>query len=374
MKSVLGSIALVLLVLGIAAGIGGYKYYSIKAMENAPPPPEMPESVIIGRVEPIQFRPSVTSIGTVLAPQSIDLKTEVAGTIQSIDLESGSLIDQGKVLLKLDDSVEQAQLQGARALVKIAESTFRRTQEAASARAVTELELDQAEAQLSQAKAEVAQLEAIIRKKTLVAPFPARVGLCDWHVGQYLAEGTRITMLQGIQDFIHIDFSMPQKVADSVAVGQSVTLLDEGGNLKASIVAIDSQADRMTRSITARARLDHPPASLQPNDSIKVELEYGQPVQAMIIPSSALRRTPTGTTVFVARRDEKGVLRAHAVPVVPGSSRGAGVVVFQGLNLGQEIVADGSFKLHENSLLLDKTESKSSKAATEVSATTTSSS
>ncbi len=354
MKSVFGSVLLVLTVVGLAAGIGWYKSRVIKAQMNMPPPPEMPEAVTIGTVESISFRQTVTSIGTILAPQSIDLKTEVVGTIQSIDLESGSVVEPGAVLVKLDDSVEQAQLQGAQAMVKIALSTFRRTQEAANARAVTELELDQAEAQLAQSKAEMVRLEAVIRKKTLRAPFRARVGLCDLHVGQYLAEGTHLTMLQGVEDYVHIDFSMPQRVADSVFVGEKVLLLDDGQSHQAEIIAVDSQADRMTRSVMARAKLANPPATFQPNDSVKVQLEYGMPFEATSIPSSALRRTPNGSSVYLARVDDRGVLRAHMVPVVPGGSRGDRVVVFQGLSVGQQVVADGSFKLHENSMLSDK--------------------
>jgi membrane fusion protein (multidrug efflux system) len=352
-KSIVGSIILVLLVLVAGAGVGWFKYQSIQASMNKPHPPEMPAAVVLGVVEPVSFRQSVTTVGTVLAPQSIELRTEVAGTIQNISIESGGIVKQGDELLKLDDNVEQAQLQGAEAMVKIAESTFRRTREAANARAVSELELDQAEAKLAQAKAEVARLEAVIRKKTLTAPFPARVGLCDLHLGQYLPEGTRITMLQGIEDFVHIDFSMPQRVADEVQVGESISLLDRDRTFHAEIVAVDSQADRLTRSIMARARLSNPPPTMQPNDSVKVLVEYGTPVQAMVVPASSLRRSPTGSSVYVVRKDDQGSMRAHLVPVTPGGTRDSKVVVFQGLSVGQTIVADGSFKLHENALLVD---------------------
>ncbi len=353
-KSIVGSVFLVLLVLGLLAGIAGYKYRMIQSAKAAPLPPEMPEAVTIGKVEPIAFRQSVTTIGTILAPQSVDLKTEVVGTILSIPIVSGSIVDRGAILVKLDDSVEQAQLLGARAKLKIAESTYRRTLEAAQAQALSALELEQSEAILAESKAEIARFEAVIRKKTLLAPFKARVGLCDLHEGQYLPEGTRITMLQGVEDFVHIDFSMPQRVADEVHVNEKIMLLTDPTPLQAEIVAIDSQADRMTRSVMARARLSNPPATLQPNDSVKVQLEYGARIEAMAIPASALRRTPAGSVVYLAREDDKKALRAHMVPVVPGLTRGSQIVVFQGLSVGQEVVADGSFKLHENSLLMNK--------------------
>jgi membrane fusion protein (multidrug efflux system) len=239
-------------------------------------------------------------------------------------------------------------------MMQIAESTFQRSQKAAAANAISELELEQSAAMLAQTRAEIARLEAIIRKKTLSAPFRAKVGLSDLHVGQYLAEGTRITMLQGVDDFVHIDFAMPQRVADEVAVHDKVTLLGGVEPLSAEIVAIDSQADRMTRSIIARARLQNPPETLQPNDSVKVFLEYGPEIQAVAIPLVALRRTPAGSIVYVAEADEQGMLRARVVDVVAGMTRGNEIVILKGLNVDQSVVADGSFKVHEGCLLVNK--------------------
>jgi membrane fusion protein (multidrug efflux system) len=353
-KTLFGSVILVLVVLAVGAGIGYLKYRSIAAQMNAPPRPEMPESVVLRSVTPITARQSVTSIGTVLAPRSVDLKTEVVGTISSIDIRNGEIVEPGAVLVQLDTSVEQAQLQGAQAMMQIAESTFQRSQKAAAANAISELELEQSAAMLAQTRAEIARLEAIIRKKTLSAPFRAKVGLSDLHVGQYLAEGTRITMLQGVDDFVHIDFAMPQRVADEVAVHDKVTLLGGVEPLSAEIVAIDSQADRMTRSIIARARLQNPPETLQPNDSVKVFLEYGPEIQAVAIPLVALRRTPAGSIVYVAEADEQGMLRARVVDVVAGMTRGNEIVILKGLNVDQSVVADGSFKVHEGCLLVNK--------------------
>lgn len=353
-KTIFGSILLVLAVIAIGSGIGYIKYRSIAAQMNAPPRLEMPESVVLRPVRTVAVRQSVTSIGTVLAPRSVDLKTEVVGTISSIDIHNGEIVEPGAVLVQMDTSVEQAQLQGAQAAMRIAESTYQRTKKAAAANALSELELEQAEAMLAQSRAEISRLEATIRKKTLVAPFRAKVGLSDVHVGQYLAEGSRITMLQGVDDFVHVDFAMPQRVADEVAVHDQVTLLGGAQPLSAEIIAIDSQADKMTRSVLARAILKNPPETLQPNDSVKVFLEYGPKIQAVAIPLAALRRTPAGSVVFVAESDDQGMTRARAIDVVVGMTLGDDVVILKGLTADQSIVADGSFKVHDGCLLAHK--------------------
>lgn len=337
------------------AGVIAYaKYQSILASMSAPPPPEMPEAVIVAQAKPVEFRQSTSSIGTVIAPRSVNLKTEMTGTVAAMSIESGATVEKGQVLVQLDTSVEKAQLQGAKAQQRIAQSTYKRTKQAADAKAVTELELEQSEAILAQAESEVERLEAIIMKKTLFAPFRARVGLCDVHLGQYLPEGTPIAMLQGIEDYVHIDFAVPQKVADSIQINDQVKLLMEPENLFAKVIAIDSQADKITRSLFARARIDNPPAALQPNDSVKVEVEFGPQISGVLIPSSALRRTPSGSFVYIATKDEKGDMRAHSQPVIPGRTLGEEVVIIHGLKADVNVVADGSFKLLDNGLLADK--------------------
>ena len=353
LKTVFGSIILIAVVLSVGAAIGYKKYL----MMTAPPPPnpEFPEVVGFASPEPVTMRNSTTTVGTVLAPRSVQLRTEVVGTVSEMTFLPGQIVDADQVLLKLDTSVEEAQLAGAQAVLKIAESTLKRTQQAADLRAISELELEQASAIMSQAKADVMRLQATIRKKTLRAPFCARAGLFEIQVGQYLPEGTQITMLQGIDSFVHIDFMMPQQAADDLHVGDEIQLAVEPHPFVAKIIAVDSQADRITRNVMARARLDKPPASMQPNDSVRIELEYGSSVDAFTIPAAALRRSPTGAFVYVVETDSEdpAKLRVRIQSVMPSKTIGQRVAILSGVNAGQIIVSDGSFKLREKLWVTD---------------------
>jgi membrane fusion protein (multidrug efflux system) len=215
--------------------------------------------------------------------------------------------------------------------------------------ALTELDLDQTEAQLAQAKAEVARIEAIIRRKVLVAPFGARAGVFDIQPGQYLSEGSLITMLQGVDQFVYVDFMMPQQVADYVQVGDQVALEHLGKKLIAQVVAVDSQADRVTRSLAARAKVLDPPATLQVNDSVKVIAEYGDAQTTILIPSSALRTNPTGAFCFVAQVDPSDTSKwiAKRREVLVGATLGNNVSIRQGIDPKEQIIADGSFKIYD---------------------------
>jgi membrane fusion protein, multidrug efflux system len=347
LKTILGSIALVLIVIGILAAIGYKKYLMMTALP--PPNLEHPEIVGFATPETVSLRNTTTTVGTILSPRSIQLRTEVVGTVSEMSFAPGQVVAEGQTLLKLDTSVEEAQLEGAEATMKVAASTLKRTQDAAELRAISELELEQALAIMSQAKADVLRLKSIIRKKTLKAPFAARAGLFEIQVGQYLPEGTQITMLQGIDSFVHIDFMMPQQAADDLHVGDEIRLAVQPQPYHPKIIAVDSQADRVTRNVMARAKLDAPPASMQPNDSVRIELEYGSTVEALAIPATALRRSPMGAFVYVVEPDpdEPEKLRVRIQSVLPGRTIGQKVAVLSGLRENQTIVSDGSFKLRE---------------------------
>ncbi|MCA9133148.1 MAG: efflux RND transporter periplasmic adaptor subunit [Planctomycetales bacterium] len=354
MKSLLvwlGSLGLVLLTLAVLAGLGFYKYSQMQKAMNMPPPPEQPITVVVAPAQEITYRQSTTMIGTILAPRSIELSNEIAGTVSAVHFEPGQIVEQDQLLLEFDTSVERAQLDAAKARRRIAESVYERTREAAATRAVTPSELDEATAQLAQATAEVEELDAIIRRKTLRAPFRAKIGLADTHPGQFLPSGFRIASLQSIDDYVFVDFRIPQSAADSVHVGDTVALLVQHHQLAGTVHAIDAQADRQSRNLLARIKVASNPDFLVPGDSVKVLLEYGEPQTTAAVPVEALRVAPMQTFVYVVEPDSEGALRARERSVVPGPSRGEWLSIRSGLSAGERVAADGSFKLRDGALV-----------------------
>ena len=350
----LGSTTLVLCTLAAIGGLAFYKYNQVQA-SIMPPPPEQPISVVVDVATELSFRQQTTMIGTILSPRSIMLSNEVPGTVSAIHFVPGQIVKQGKLLVELDTSVERAQLDAAKARRDIAESVYKRTSEAAATQAVTPSELDEATAQLAQAKAEVEELQAVIQRKTLTAPFGAKIGLADTHVGQFLPSGSQIASLQSIDDFVFVDFMIPQSAADSVCPGQEVQLLAQGRSMTGEVLAVDSQADRQSRNLMARARLDRKrelskPEWLVPGGSVKVIIEYGPQQTTAAIPVEALQTTPTQTFVYVVTHKD-GALRAYERQVVAGPSFGNKLTIYSGVEVGEQVVADGSFKFHDGALV-----------------------
>src|SRR5918999_2165967 len=265
-----GSVAsavLLLTVLGTGSGLAAWKYASLKEADavaaNQPEPTELVTTAVPNETD---YRQTSTSIGTVLALRSITLQNEVAGTVRHASLTPGKIVEAGSVLLTLDASVEQAELEAQEAQVNLARTTLNRMKNLREHLATSQEEVDQAQAEHDVALAQIARIKAVIAKKIIRAPLRARIGLSDVHPGQYLNEGAPLTTLQSVDDAAHVDFTAAQRVASGLRVGDQVDVFVTGDTTpqSARIVAIDALIDSTTRNTMVRARLQRPSAGLSP--------------------------------------------------------------------------------------------------------------
>jgi len=350
----IGSIFLVLFVLLLGVGLAAWKYDSIQGEQTASAnQPEPMESVTVAVARAIDHRQTTTSIGTVLALRSVTLKNELAGTVRDVRLIPGQIVEAGALLVALDVSVEEAELKAQDAQAALAKTVLERRQGLREELATTQEEVDRARADLDVAQAQMARTKAVIAKKTIRAPFRARVGIADVHPGQYLEEGTLLTTLQGLGDAVHVDFSVAQQVAAQLRVGESVEVFAAGNSsaVMAKLVALDARVDPATRNAMVRARIEgtrHAPA---PGSSVRVRIPVGSLQTGVAIPVSALRKGPGGDQVFVVAPDKDGRTRVHARQVKSGTMFGDEIVIQSGLAVGEQIAALGSFKLRDGILV-----------------------
>jgi membrane fusion protein (multidrug efflux system) len=353
LKWVLLGLLILLVTVGILGGIGYLKYVQIQRAMNTPPPPEAPAAVGIAKAEQVTFRRSTVVVGTVQAARSISLRTELSGMVTDVQMVSGEIVKNGQILVQLDVRTENAELKSAKAALKLASSEFERARKMSSSNAISPQELEAAAVNMTRMEAEVDRLTVLIDRKTLRAPFDARVGLFQLHRGQFLDAGTDITSLEGIADYVDVDFAVPQHIAESLNVGEPVTLTTGINKIgTANIIALDSRADALSRSLAARARFSNPADSLRPNDSVRVIVEYGPPITAVAIPTTAIRRGPTGTSVFLVAEEREQLRARHRNVVLIGSGTGSMSWVASGLAPGETVVAEGSFKLRDGALLV----------------------
>ena len=346
------------LLIGTIVGTGiilaAWKQASIKEAEAAaasqPEPIEMVSAAVATSRE---HRHTATSIGTVLALRSVELRNELSGTVRHVRLTPGQIVDAGTVLVGLDVSVEQAELKALEAQAALAETVLGRVQRLYDERAEAQTALDRARAERDVALAQIARTKAIIARKTIRAPFRARVGIADVHPGQYLHEGTVLTTLQSVDDAVHVDFAVAQHVAAGLRRGEVVQVFAgrSASPIAARIVAVDARVDPTTRNAMVRARVAGGATAPSPGASVRVVVPVGPADSAVVIPVSALRRGPAGDHVFVLAADDQGKQRASVRPVQSGAVLGDEVLILSGLTAGETVASSGSFKLRESALV-----------------------
>ena len=351
-RGALASALLLVALLATGGVLAAWKSESLAAQDAAAASqPEPAEAITAATVESREHRPTVTSIGTVLATRSVTLRNELPGTVREVRIEPGQVVEAGTVLVRLDVAVEEAELAAQQARAELAQTLLERNQQASRTRAVSEIEVDRARAERDVALAEVARTRAIIERKTIRAPFRARIGLADLHRGQYLDEGSVLTTLQGIDDAAHVDFAVAQRVAARLQPGDEVRVFASGAaaSITGTIVAVDSRVDPTTRNAQVRARIEDGGPS--PGASVRVEVPDGKPRSAPAVPVAALRKGPAGDHVFVIAADSEGRDRAHLRTVRSGPVLGGEVLILEGLEPGERVAASGSFKLREAALV-----------------------
>src|SRR5437762_9864666 len=249
-RSWLRSAVLLLTLVVTGTVLAAWKHASIrKADAAAASQPEPMASITSAVAERRMYRPTATAIGTVLALNSITLRNELPGTVHEVMLTPGRIVEAGTILVALDVSVEQADLEAQTAQADLAATTLARLERLRQAQAASEEEVEQARAARDVATAQIARTRAIIARKTIPAPFRARVGLADVHPGQFLNEGTELTTPQGVDAATNVDFTVAQAVAAELHQGEPITVFAAADPrpLTPRTLAVDARIDPTSR-------------------------------------------------------------------------------------------------------------------------------
>jgi membrane fusion protein (multidrug efflux system) len=350
-----------LLLAAIFGAIFGWKYYvgmQMAAMMSAPPPPAVIASAQV-RVE--SWQPYLHAVGSVVATQGIFVTTEVAGKVSEILASSGQMVATGDLLLRLDDSVDEADLKGLIAQRKLAQLQFERNSKLLADKSVSRSDYDQSRASLDSAEAAVAAKQALIHKKAITAPFSGQLGIADINLGQYLSPGDAIVPLQAL-DPVYVDYNLPERHLPEVHVGQAVEVevqASPGRRFKGVVSAINPGIDRGTRSLRLRATLDNPGQLLRPGMFAEVDTVLPVRNDILTLPRTAVNYNPYGESVFLIQKQASGLVVQNR-PVRTGTARAGRVEILEGLKAGEEVVAAGQNKLRngqavtvDNSVQLD---------------------
>jgi membrane fusion protein (multidrug efflux system) len=345
----------ILAILAIILVLVGIKASQIFAMINAGKHFVLPpESVTSAKVQKMEWPASRTAVATLVAVHNVTVSSELPGTVRQIAFESGAYVHKGELLVKLDTSTEEAQLEAAEAQAQLAKTNLGRATTLRQSGANSPSDLDTAESSAHETSANAGVLRATIAKKSIRAPFDGRIGIKQVELGQVLAAGATIATLQSV-DPIYADFWLPQQSIADLKTDQPVRLhLDDVFPKEAwsgTVTTISPEVDANTRNVQVRATFANPDGKLRPGMFADVEIVSDATRQALVVPETAVIYAPYGDAVFTIEEKDKA-LTAHQKFVRLGERRGDLVAVASGLNDGETIVASGAFKLHNGSAVV----------------------
>jgi membrane fusion protein, multidrug efflux system len=295
-------IVFILLVL-VCGGIVGFNLFrdsAIKQYFATMKPPAATVSTTI--VKPISWTPGIEAIGTVSAVSGVDLTVETAGIVKEILFHANQKVEDGAVLLQLEDAVERADLEATKAQVALVDTALKRAIELQKRGVNADATLDTARATASATAAQVNKLQAVLNQKQLTAPFSGTVGIPKIDIGQYLASGTAVATLQDL-DTMRVDFSVPEQQFPLLKIGQTVRLGIGGSEMPfaGTIRGIDPKIDPASRLVSVRGEVANPEGRLTPGQFVQVRVELPEENNVLAVPQTALTSSLYGDFVFVVR-------------------------------------------------------------------------
>lgn len=354
------SLVLLLVVLGV---LGGIKAIQIKALVAAGKAFTMPpETVSSFQVREEKWQGMINAIGSIVAVQGVVITPEIPGLVQEIAFESGAVVAKGDLLVRLDTSLEKAQLSSIEAQVRLGEVNLQRIRTLSDQNMISKSELDSAEATLKQYQGNAAAIQATIQKKTIRAPFDGRLGIRQINLGQNLETGKSIVSLQSLMP-IYAEFSLPQQELARLKTGMAIHLSTDAypdRKFEGTLTAINPDLDPSTRSVGLQATFDNSEKLLRQGMFARVQVLLEEDKNVLIIPATSVVSAPYGDSVYVIEptTDDKGKeqLTVHQQFVRTGATRGDFVSIETGLKPGQKVVSAGGFKLRNGVNVIENNE------------------
>ncbi|MCC5908188.1 MAG: efflux RND transporter periplasmic adaptor subunit [Balneolaceae bacterium] len=325
---------------------GGLAYPKVKPLFSSPSSDggtaESQNSSNILRVEAVEMEyetieDRIFASGTVEANETVELSTETSGIITDIYFEEGREVQQGALLIKINDSELQAQKQRALFRLNLAEAREERQARLLERGGISQDDYDATLNEVNVLRAESRLIEAQIDKTEIKAPFSGRIGLKYVSPGAYIDSNSRIASLQEI-DPVKIDFSVPERYLARVSVGDKITFNVQGvdSTFTGEVYAIEPRIDTDTRTLQVRAISDNPDHIIFPGAFANITLIMDQIDDALMVPAIAIIPELNSQRVFI-ERDGK----IEQITVQTGIRTTNKVQVIGGLEPGDRVLTTG---------------------------------
>jgi len=315
-----------------------------------PAPPVHQVEVVPASIKAVSHQQTVS--GTLEAITSVRLYNEESGHIVKLPYHEGDYVNKGDVIITLDGSLIQAELDKARAEHKQAKSDIRRLKQLVDKKLASDEVLAHAQTTLIVAKAEE-QLQHIRFLRTIIkAPFSGVITERNNETGDIVVSHSHIlslidpsTLLLKIQlaerwiPLLHIDDKVKVRID---ALGEQ---LHTG-----SITRIYPTVNPNTRKGVVEITLQPVPDNATAGQLARAEL-ITRPVERLVIPTRAIRHDIKGAHVFLIDTEQTDNTTIKKVTFEKGLNFGDMTEVLSGISAGDDIVIKGFLGLSDNKVV-----------------------
>ncbi|MBN2326358.1 MAG: efflux RND transporter periplasmic adaptor subunit [Candidatus Omnitrophica bacterium] len=242
------------------------------------------------------------AMGSGRARQSVQLYPAVAEEVNEIYFKAGDKVQEGAVLVQLDDREEQLAVRLAEVKLKDAQSLLQRYQLAVKDGAVPESDVDSAKAAVEVAKVALDQAKLSVEERKIRAPFNGVLGIPRVDPGERV---TPNTLIAGIDDrtILHVDFDVPEALAVELKKENTITAHTPAypnRTFTGRIEALESRIDPQKRTIKTRASIQNDDDSLRPGMSFMTRLEV-KGEEYPTVPEISIQWGRDGSFIWVVR-------------------------------------------------------------------------
>jgi len=369
-----------LIVLAALASGGAYYWFTRPVAQTARAVPAVPVTIAAAASRDVPIY--LDALGTTSAANTVTIRSQITGTLQTVNFTEGQEVKQGDTLAVIDPRPLQATLTQAQAkkaqdqaLLISAQKDLARFAELAKKDFATQQSLDQQQAKVDQLKATIDADQGAIDNAqtqlsyaTITAPFNGRVGFRQVDAGNIVhpTDANPLTVLTQIKPSIVI-FTLPQKNLGAVREAMlrgAVTVLayDQDGAKQLAtgeLLLIDNQIDQLTSTIRLKARFPNDDSRLWPGEFVRIRAQIDAREHVVTIPPPALQRGPNGLYAWVIKSDNTAEQRNLDAQTVDGDT----VIVSRGLKVGENVVVSGQYRLQAGTRVDAKTGTASAGAA-----------
>ena len=245
-------------------------------------------------VKRMDFRDTLPSIGNIKGFKEVDLRFQSPGIVESINFEEGEKIQEGDIIASLVQKDALLKL-------KYAEVELTKNKRLFEIGAIAPLKLEQAKLEYESAKSD-------LDKTNIYAMFNGFMGAKALDVGSYVNPSTNDKVgTFVVMNKVYAEFNIIEKDVPNVILGQKVDVFADAypsRSFSGTVDRISPTIEGRSRTMTIKVELDNKDGVLKPGLFIRALIYTYDKKDAIVVPTSAMRKKEADVFVYVVTREE----------------------------------------------------------------------